>query len=129
MCNDKDGQINLNIEVLYVEDKLVNQKVFSIMLENEGCNIDVANNGKEAVEMAAKKKYDIIFMDIQMPVMDGLTASRIISKEHENPPPIIAVTAYYDIIEKSTLRENGIKDIIAKPYCVEDIVNKLYAYA
>ncbi len=128
MKEKEDLRNNFDLDVLYVEDKSVNQKVFSIMLYNKGCKVDLASNGKEAVEMAGKNDYDIIFMDLQMPVMDGLTAAKIISTEHDNPPPIVAVTAYYDIIEESRLKENGINDIVSKPFNDEEIIDKLITY-
>ena len=120
------GQNKLDLNVLYVEDKLINQQVLSVMLEDKGCKIDLANNGQEGLEMANKKRYDLIFMDINMPVMDGLTASNKIKNNNKNTPPIIAITAYYDIIEESELENNGIVDVIAKPFNSKQVFEKIY---
>jgi PAS domain S-box-containing protein len=81
-----------NLVVLLVEDNLINQKVAGRLLENHGFSVDVANNGREAVTMTEKKKYDLILMDLQMPVMDGLTATKEI-RNRKIVTPIIALTA------------------------------------
>lgn|GEM_PF-5573362 len=130
MGNKIQEQSKLNLKVLYVEDKLINQQVLSVMLEDKGCKVDLANNGQEGVEKANKKSYDLIFMDINMPVMDGLTASKKINNNNNNnSPPIIAITAYYDIIDESELENNGIVDVIAKPFNSKQVFEKIYYWA
>ncbi len=117
-------QIQIELEVLYVEDKVVNQKILRIMLENIGCKVDVASNGKEGIEKVKQNSYDIVFMDIQMPVMDGLTASRKIL-DLKNPPPIIAITANSEFLDSLELHEYGIKDYISKPVKTNELYEKL----
>ncbi|MCE5287262.1 MAG: response regulator [Pelosinus sp.] len=82
------------VRVLLVEDNDINQQVAKEIMEDEGIAVDVASNGKEAVELALNKRYDIVLMDVQMPVMDGYeAASRIRELLHTKSLPIIALTA------------------------------------
>ncbi len=119
------GVPQLNLKVLYAEDKEVNQKIFRIMLQNAGCKVDIAPNGKVAFEMATKNQYDIILMDIQMPVMDGITATQKIRENQSSPPPIIGISA-------NALRENakyyidqGLDDYLSKPVSPSTLYTKI----
>ncbi|MBL4862612.1 MAG: response regulator, partial [Crocinitomicaceae bacterium] len=89
---------NLNgLSVLLVEDNPINQLVTDTLLSNMGVNVDISTNGQEAIECLKKKEYDLILMDIQMPVMDGYQAMKIIRTEFPYPVnhiPIIALTAH-----------------------------------
>lgn len=84
---------------LVVEDSEVSRKLLTFILENAGFEVVVAANGKEGVDKFAKQSFDVVIMDIQMPVMDGLEATRLI-REHEKQSgtrtPVIAVTAGMD---------------------------------
>ncbi|MDR1923518.1 MAG: response regulator, partial [Planctomycetaceae bacterium] len=83
-----------NAKVLLVEDNRVNQLVATELLKMHGCEVDIAENGRIAVEMVGKSSYDIVLMDIQMPEMDGIEAAKIIrSNEKYNNLPVIAMTA------------------------------------
>ncbi len=115
--------------VLLVEDSFVNQKLMGLMLENEGCQFVLAVNGVEAVDLVRDRRFDLILMDIQMPVMDGLEATRNIRRyelEVGQHTPIVAVTAGMD---RDSCLEVGMDDYIAKPVRVEvvtgDFVSRL----
>lgn len=112
--------------VLLVEDVAVNVFVITEMLEGYGCLVDHAVNGEVAVEMVSEQDYDIIFMDCQMPVMDGFEATLEIRKCDENIP-IIALTANVLSAEKGKCYSVGMNDFISKPVVKEDfslILNK-----
>jgi CheY-like chemotaxis protein len=108
---------------LYAEDKVVNQKVVSILLQNAGCQVDIAPNGLEAVRMYSEKKYDLILMDIQMPVMDGITATKELRKKYKDLPPIIGLSANVLKEDADSYIQEGLDDYIAKPLTPE----KLYS--
>lgn len=103
-----------NLYVLVAEDVFVNQEVAKTMAEHIGCVVDVVKNGKEAVEIVATKKYDLILMDIQMPIMNGITATKHI-KNTENPPIIIGLSA--NVMEEDAKKyiAEGMDDYISKP--------------
>jgi CheY-like chemotaxis protein len=119
------------IRVLVAEDNVVNQKVAIRMLEKLGLRADVAGNGREAVEMLRILPYDIVFMDCQMPEMNGYEAiGEIRHREHPNRHvPVIAMTA--DAIAGSRERciEAGMDDYIAKPVKMEALIDALKRWA
>ncbi|MDR1985581.1 MAG: response regulator [Treponema sp.] len=100
--------------VLLVEDNEINQIMSSELLTLEGFKVDIASNGQEAVEMVAQHDYDIVLMDIQMPEMDGLTATRII-RQSANTIPILALTAHTLALDREKSLEAGMNDHITKP--------------
>lgn len=101
--------------ILAVDDNHVNRLLIKRMLCDSGMEIDTAKNGKEAVEMAAKEDYDLIIMDLQMPVMDGFDATTSIRK-NAFEKPIVALSANInnDSIRKS--KEVGMNDFLEKPF-------------
>ncbi len=126
----KIKEMNFNLTVLLVEDKYVNQKVESLILKNIGCTVIVANNGKEAVNLfTAGNKFDIVFMDIQMPVMDGVEAVSILRKNFENLPPIIGLSA--NALEGDAERyiSLGMDDYISKPFTTDQIRETLFKWS
>ncbi|MBP7654187.1 response regulator, partial [Candidatus Dependentiae bacterium] len=108
------NSINKKINILVAEDIQANRKFIDVLLKKMGLSADFAENGIQAVDMASKKKYDIIFMDIQMPEMDGIEASkRIRMKEVETP--IIALTANAMKGDKEICLQSGMNDYMTKP--------------
>jgi len=102
--------------VLLVEDNEINQQVAMEMLQGAGLHVTVANDGREAVDHVKKDPYDAVLMDIQMPVMDGYTATREIRKDkHFKDLPIIAMTAHAMAGDEKKSREAGMNDHITKP--------------
>jgi CheY-like chemotaxis protein len=104
------------LKVLIAEDNPLNQKLLSMILKNLNINVDVAENGVEAVEMANKNSYDLILMDISMPEMDGIEATQIIlSSQKTDKPKIVAVTAFDDQGTKQACSDAGMVFYISKP--------------
>jgi signal transduction histidine kinase/CheY-like chemotaxis protein len=112
------------MHILVVEDNAVNMMVVSKMLLKWNATVSKASNGLEAVELAAKHQYDVILMDLQMPIMDGLTATSHIRKTN-NTTPIIALTATTDESLTNSLSQKGINDVVQKPFVPEDLYNKI----
>ncbi len=118
-----------DLSVLLVEDNIVNQKVATGLIENMGYKIDTVNNGKEAIEILVKKKYDLILMDIQMPIMDGYKATAYIrSKKSDKIDyriPIIAMTAHAQKKDHEKCLNAGMNDFITKPIELNILSNTL----
>jgi len=113
-------------EILLVDDNAVNLKVAYEILTKAGCQVDIATNGEEAVEKAKSGFYHVILMDIQMPVMDGVTATQIIKNLDLNYiPSIVAMTAYCLKEDKKRFVEAGMDDFIAKPISGDKILSKV----
>ncbi len=108
--------------ILLVDDNQINQKVALKLLGKLGCRCDLASNGYEAIEMATTHNYDVIFMDIQMPEMDGITATGEIKKVLlDKCPPIIAMTAYSMKDDGVKFMNQGLDDYVAKPVKSQDL--------
>ncbi|ANE48948.1 hypothetical protein SY83_15250 [Paenibacillus swuensis] len=105
------------LQILLAEDHPVNRKLFVAILKRLGYMTDVVVNGAEAVEAALNKQYDLIFMDIQMPVMDGLEATANIKKQFPvgSLPTICAVTAFAQEEDRQMCLKAGMKEFISKP--------------
>jgi CheY-like chemotaxis protein len=117
-----------NATVLLVEDNLINQKIVILSLKNLVGNIDIANNGKEALDKFGSTKYDLILMDIQMPIMDGITATKKIREIEASTlthVPIIAITANALSGDKEICLAAGMNDYISKPFQIELLVQKM----
>ncbi|MBP2630743.1 MAG: putative sensor protein [Firmicutes bacterium] len=115
-------------DILLVEDDALNQIVISKMLFKLGYEVEIANNGLEATELAQKHKYDCILMDIQMPEMDGVEATKKIH-EHEfasaRKTPIIALTAHALKGDREKFLSYGLDEYIAKPVSMEELDEKI----
>ncbi|MDP2894663.1 MAG: ATP-binding protein, partial [Sulfurimonas sp.] len=128
---DKKTDLNENIfsanKILVVEDNLTNQLVLLGLLEDCVKEIDIAKNGKEAVEVFQIGKYELILMDIQMPIMDGYEATRII-REIDKEIPIIALTANAMVEEIEKTKKAGMNEHLIKPINIEILFATLSKY-
>jgi signal transduction histidine kinase/response regulator of citrate/malate metabolism len=115
-------------KILIVEDNLMNQKLASIILQNNGFEVIIARNGKKAVEVLSQQSVDLILMDIQMPVMDGYKTTKAI-RELNITTPIIATTAHALSGEKEKCLQAGMDDYLPKPFRETDLLNKIAAWA
>lgn len=105
-----------DLNILVAEDNPVNQKLITLLFENIGYKIHLAENGVMAVKAAQNKKFDLIFMDIQMPQMSGVEATKYIKEDHgENAPPIIALTANALDGDRDKYLADGLDDYLSKP--------------
>ena len=114
------------MKVLLVEDNLLNQKFAETILKKVGYEIDIAENGLIGFEMYCKKRYDIVLMDNQMPVMDGVESTLKIRKWEQQkrlkPVPVVAVTAYALENDVERYLGAGINAYLRKPYQPKDLV-------
>lgn len=114
-----------NLKILLVEDDIINQKVATSILKRQNHTVDIAENGLIGLEMYIKNDYDVILMDIQMPVMNGIEATEKIREYEEKSGKkivIIAVTAYS--LEKDRIRimAAGMDNYLSKPYKPFDLL-------
>jgi len=117
------------LSILLVEDNKMNQLVAGRIFEKIGYKIDFADNGQIAIDKVNEKNYDLIFMDIQMPVMDGLQATRLIIEKHgNNTPPIIAMTANVLSENEAECREAGMKDFLSKPFTIDRLQSIIHRW-
>jgi CheY-like chemotaxis protein len=123
LANDRVPALRL----LLAEDNPVNQKVALQMLKKIGYRADVAANGREVLKALETQRYDIVFMDVQMPEMDGFEATRIIRNRFraEDQPRIIALTAHALKGDRERCLKAGMDDYIAKPIQLEELRSKL----
>ncbi len=123
-----DTSSNPNLSILLAEDNPINQLVARKVLEGFGFNVDVAENGVIAVEKLKNHPYDLVIMDVQMPQMDGLTATRAIRSTLPPPAsrtPIIAMTAFASKQESDACLEAGMDDFMSKPFIPKTLLTKI----
>jgi CheY-like chemotaxis protein len=117
----------LPLKILIVEDNLINQKVALRVLQQFGYHADLAASGKEAVDAVRRHKYDLLFMDVQMPEMDGLEATRHICAgvNRSRKPYIVAMTANAMKEDREECLAAGMDDYLSKPVRAEEIKNAI----
>jgi CheY-like chemotaxis protein len=114
----------LSGRVLVAEDAVSNQLLIKILLNKLGLHVTTVENGQRAVEEVSQQSFDMIFMDIQMPVMDGYEATRLI-REKGITTPIIAVTANTNRGERDSCLQAGCNDYVPKPICNEVLIQAI----
>jgi two-component system sensor histidine kinase/response regulator len=118
------------LQILVAEDNVINQQVIQFILQKMGYQPEIVENGKEAVEASANTGYDIIFMDLQMPEMDGLEATRLIRNSGQTDQPvIIALTANTMQGDEDECLRAGMNDYIGKPVKLDELLTKLRKWA
>ena len=116
------------IRILLAEDNPVNVKLMEILLRNLGCTFDTVPDGQAACKALEKKDYDVVLMDVHMPVMNGLDATKKIRDTLSRQVPIIALTAAALHEEKAKCYESGMDDILLKPVNKKELKEKLHAW-
>lgn len=116
--------------ILLVEDDLQTRKVAQMMLNRLGFQPDLAANGLEALRALEKQRYDIVLMDIKMPKMDGLEATKAIREKFPpaDQPHIIAMTAYAMTYDRERCIRAGMDDYLRKPFTMEDMEDFINRY-
>jgi PAS domain S-box-containing protein len=118
--------LHTGARVLLVEDEPINQEISQLLLEEAGLHVDLVGNGEEAVRRVAALPYDLILMDMQMPVMDGLEATRQIRRlPYGEQVPILAMTANAFADDRERCLESGMNDFVAKPVDPEVLFRKV----
>ncbi|MGD1848594.1 MAG: ATP-binding protein [Salibacteraceae bacterium] len=116
------------LEILLVEDNRLNQLLATKVLSRWSFTTDVAENGFQALEMMSKKSYDLVVMDVQMPVMNGLVTTRSIRQSGpQKAIPIIAMTAHAEASERQKCLSAGMNDYLTKPFDMADLYGKIAA--
>ncbi|NRA66377.1 MAG: response regulator [Pseudobacteriovorax sp.] len=122
LANQSKDQFRL----LLAEDNRVNQKIIQLMLQKLGYHCDIASNGQEALNMVTSVDYDLVFMDMQMPVMGGIEATaKIVELLGERHPPIIALTANVLVTDREKCLAAGMSDFMGKPVKKSELKKKL----
>jgi CheY-like chemotaxis protein len=120
-----DGQMGtrLPLKILVAEDNAVNQKLVLRLLERHGYAADVVENGLQAVAAVAEADYDLVLMDLQMPELDGLEATRrILANRPDSAPRIVALTANAMAEDRAMCIAAGMHDYLSKPIRPEELV-------
>ena len=128
----QQSQVPHPLKILLAEDGLVNQKVAVMMLQSRGHSVSIANNGQEAVDRLEQGPFDLILMDVQMPEMDGLEATRVIrTREAESGLhlPIIAMTAHAMKGDRERCLDAGMDGYLSKPIRAETLYETIEAYS
>ncbi len=115
------------LQILLAEDNVINQKVALHMLSHLGYQADLAANGVQVLDALAQKRYDLVFMDVQMPMMDGLETSRTIRQDMADTqrPRIVAMTANATESDRQACLDAGMDDYISKPFQIDRLVTAL----
>jgi two-component system, sensor histidine kinase and response regulator len=130
VIRDQPAHDGKRLEVLLVEDNLTNQAVALLRLKQWGCAVTSVRNGRQAVEACSARSFDVVLMDVQMPEMDGLTATRLIREKERNArvrTPIIAMTAHAMAGDRERCLEAGMDGYIPKPISRDKLLQSIQA--
>lgn len=123
-------QVISHQKILVVEDNKINQKVITQILKTWGCYHEVANNGREGLQLLSKNDFDIVLMDLQMPVLDGYETTKLIREgiagSRMKNIPIIALTADAFPETKTRVIDTGMNDFVSKPFKKHELNNKIF---
>jgi hypothetical protein len=117
------GSLDHPLSVLLVEDSVVNQHVARLMLEKRGHSVEVACNGREALESVAARPFDVVLMDLQMPELDGLEATIQLRARGFHDLPVVALTAHAYAEERGRCAAAGMDDFLAKPFKMQQLIS------
>ena len=111
------------LSILVAEDNLINQMLVQMMLEALGYSCDIVNHGREVLTAIENREYDLILMDVEMPEMDGIEASRALRMRlgQQDAPQIIAVTAHVLAGSRERFLAAGMNDFVAKPVIIDEL--------
>ena len=127
--NTRGAQAPAPLSALLVEDDPVNQAFMRMLLQHHGYEVHCVSNGRQAVDALTKERYDIVLMDLQMPELDGLEATRRIRHLEQTegwpPVPIVAVTAHAMLGDREHCLDAGMDEYIAKPLQVNQLLATL----
>lgn len=122
------ADIRARTKILVVEDNVLNQKLDAFLLSNWNMRFDICDNGQKAVEMLSAEPYDLVLMDIRMPVLDGYEATRVIRSQLGLAVPVIGITAHPTNEEKERCLANGMNNYIVKPVDEEGLFRLICSY-
>ena len=111
--------------ILICEDSELNQRLVKALLKGKGLEVDIASNGEIALSFLRKSTYDLIFMDVQMPVKNGYDTTKFLRKEMGLKTPIVALTANFMATERQKCAEVGMDDYLAKPFQKKQLFEKV----
>lgn len=122
--------VNKNLKILVTEDEAINRLYITTVLSRKGWIVDEATNGLEAIRLCEKNSYDIILMDISMPDLNGIEATKRIREKEEGEThlPIIALTAHAFPSDRKNFLEAGMDDVIVKPLSEETLMKTISKY-
>jgi osomolarity two-component system sensor histidine kinase NIK1 len=119
------------LSILLAEDNEINQKIIQYSLNNAGFNVDIAQNGQEAIDMYHKNNYDLVLMDVQMPVLDGYEATAHIREMEAtvlngSRIPIVALTANAMKGDREKCLDAGMDEYLSKPFTPDDLIGIIH---
>ena len=125
VATEKKLKLNRKLSILLVDDDAINRLAARVLLEQAGQQVTEAENGQLAIEKIKTESFDVVLMDIHMPVMDGISATQVIREDKENQVPIIGLTASVMTDEKDRYLEAGMNAVVEKPIRIEKLMKAI----